>query len=73
METTIGDVIRVYWSNGYGYSDYRIEDNPGLGPHLFVLLGDFQLSQERVSKTTHFGRILAIAVILVTFGLLLVM
>ena len=39
MNLNVGDIIRVNWSNGHGYSDYRIEETLD-GPHTLVLIKD---------------------------------
>ena len=41
-EHCVGDVIRVAWSNGAGYSDYRITDHPENGPHVLTLVQDVE-------------------------------
>lgn len=38
IEVVPGALITVIWSNGAGYSQYRVVDNPGSGPYLWVLL-----------------------------------
>lgn len=38
----VGDEITVMWSNGAGYSVYRIVDNPGSGPHLLELIREVE-------------------------------
>lgn len=51
-EFQVGDVIRIHWSNDHGYSEYRIADNPGSGPHILVHLADYEgPSYERKTVT----------------------
>jgi hypothetical protein len=40
IEVSPGAVVTVLWSNGAGESVYRVVDNPGSGPHLWVLLSE---------------------------------
>jgi len=44
----VGKEFRVLWSNGAGYSVYRVLDDPGIGSHLFSLVGQFYHDDEPV-------------------------
>jgi hypothetical protein len=37
----VGSIIRVAWSNGAGYSDYRVDEDEGDGPHVFTHVADY--------------------------------
>lgn len=39
-EVNVGDVIRVHWSNGAGYSDYLVDDSDE-PHHVLISLGDY--------------------------------
>lgn len=41
FEASVGRYIQVAWSNGAGYSVYRVEDSAE-GPHVFVLVEEVE-------------------------------
>ena len=43
MEIEVGSEFTVKWSNGAGYSVYRVVDNPENGPHLFEVVGEYEV------------------------------
>lgn len=38
LTLNVGDLIKVMWSNGAGYSVYRVEDSAFEGQHILVLV-----------------------------------
>lgn len=40
LEVHVGQAIVVPWSNGAGFSTYRVVDNPGSGPHLLEVVSE---------------------------------
>lgn len=40
------DLITVYWSNGAGYSVYRIVDTPSSGGHALEWVEDYEFDQQ---------------------------
>jgi hypothetical protein len=44
-DLNVGDLIRVNWSNGHGYSIYEIIDDPNAGPHHISLVGEYEMGE----------------------------
>ena len=38
----VGEEFQISWSNGAGFSRYRLIDDPGAGQHLLSLVGEFE-------------------------------
>lgn len=45
-QVQVGDQITVWWSNGAGYSVYKMVDNPGEGQHLLELIGNWEVCND---------------------------
>jgi hypothetical protein len=48
----VGQELRVNWSNGAGYSIYRVTDDPGPGQHQLTERRDFEyVGRDRVIES----------------------
>lgn len=41
-ETTVGSYVTIWWSNGAGFSIYRVEETQA-GPHQLVQVADYDV------------------------------
>jgi hypothetical protein len=45
-EVHVGRTVKVPWSNGAGYSLYKVQDDPGSGPHWLQILGHYEICND---------------------------
>lgn len=53
----IGDVIRIHWSNGHGFSEYQIADNPDNGPHILIHLRNCETQSDGTMLVTEITKV----------------